>query len=130
MATWQDLVSYINNNYKVADQSGGMVKLIFEMDDLRSQVVLVSMATLAGGSEEWALVQSPFGKVGAVDLGAVLQYLSDVVCGGVARVGDLLTIRHAIPLADMSISEFERPLRLVMLTADTVEKMFVGGDAY
>lgn len=130
MATWEDLTGYIGNHYKVADQQDGLVKLIFEFDDLRSQVVIVSKATLAGGAEEWLLIQSPFAKVGAVDPNSVLEFMSDMVCGGLARIGDLLTVRHAVPLANLNINEFERPLHLVTFTADMLEKKFAGRDAF
>ncbi len=130
MATWQDLVGYIHANYKVAEHNGDFIKLIFDMGELRSQVVVVQNAALAGGAEQWALIQSPFAKLGAVDLAKVLDFLGDVVCGGVACLGDLLTVRHAVPLANLNINEFERPLHLVTFAADLIEKNFAGGDTF
>ncbi len=42
----------------------------------------------------------------------------------------LLTIRHSVPLLNLNINEFERPLALVTTTADRFERELTGGDRY
>jgi hypothetical protein len=42
----------------------------------------------------------------------------------------VLTIRHAVPLANLNINEFERPLSLVTNTADQLERQLTGADEY
>ena len=46
MASWGALNVYIHSNYKVADETPSLIKLIFEMPDERSQMVLVGRSTL------------------------------------------------------------------------------------
>lgn len=130
MATWQDLANYIRAHYKVAEEAPGMMKLIFDTGDLRSQVVMVWRVTLNDGAEEWLQIESPFAELGTVDLGRALQEVGQIVCGGLAIVGNVLTIRHAAPLENLNINEFERPLGLVTNTADRLEHILSGGDQF
>lgn len=130
MATWLDLMQYVRSNYKIADEQPGIVKMIFEMDNLRTQVVFLSRHTLMNGEEEWLLVESPFAEVNSVNLGQALEYVGDIVCGGLALTAGHLTIRHAVPLANLNVNEFERPLMLVTSSADRLEHSLTGSDKY
>ena len=130
MAAWTDLVGYIRSNYKMAEEQPDMVKLLFEVAGLRSQVVLLWHLTLAGGKEEWVQIESAIGEVGSVDLGRAVQEIGQTVCGGLATMGNLVTFRHAVPLLNLNINEFERPLELVTTTADHLERLLTGGDRY
>src|SRR5262245_43531013 len=127
MATWNDLVTYVHSNYKIADQNTNMIKLVFETGNLRSQVVVLWHVTLSNGTEEWVQIESPFGEFGSVDLSRALQEIGNTVCGGMAMAGNLVTFRHSIPLANLNINEFESPLALVTTTADRLERQLVGG---
>jgi hypothetical protein len=130
MASWGALNAYIHSNYKVADESQGMIKLVFELRDGRSQMVLVERSTLLEGLEEWAIIESPFGRIDQVDTRAAIREVGDNVCGGIASSGDFITFRHSVPLANLDPNEFERPLQLVTTTADRLEVMFSGGDVF
>jgi hypothetical protein len=130
MTSWNDLVQYVHNNYRVAEENGNMIKLVFETGGMRSQVVLVWHLTLDHGAEEWVQIESPFGEFGKVDLGAALQQIGNTVCGGMALAGNLVTFRHSLPLENLNINEFESPLALVTTTADSLEQAFTGGDRF
>jgi hypothetical protein len=131
MATWADLSSYVRKTYRVSDEGAGMIKLVFETDTLRSQAVILWHRTLADGEEEWVQIESPFGELGIINLGQALQAIGNTVCGGMALVGNLVTFRHAVPLLNLNINEFERPLTLVTTTADQLEKALnQGKDQY
>jgi hypothetical protein len=107
-----------------------MMKLIFDTGELRSQIVMVWRVTLDDGAEEWLQIESPFAELGTVDLGRALQEVGQIVCGALAIVGNVLTIRHAAPLENLNINEFERPLGLVTNTADRLEHILSGGDQF
>lgn len=130
MATWSDLMGYVRSNYRIADEQSGMVKMVFETENLRSQVVLLWHQTLRDGSEEWLQIESPFAELGSVNLQEALEEVGRTVCGGAAIVSSYVTIRHAVPLANLNINEFERPLTLVTSTADYLEQKLTGGDKY
>lgn len=130
MTTWNDLVEYVQNNYKITDQNPGMIKLVFETGNMRSQVVIVWHLTLSNSKEEWVQIESPFGELGALDLAEALKEIGSTVCGGMAVYGNLVTFRHSLPLANLNINEFESPLALVTTTADGLERQFTGGDRF
>jgi hypothetical protein len=130
MTTWNDLVEYVQSNYKITDQTPDMIKLVFETGSMRSQVVVLWHLTLTHGDEEWVQIESPFGELGTLDLTAALQQIGNTVCGGMALYGNLVTFRHSIPLENLNINEFESPLGLVTKTADTLERTFTGGDRF
>ncbi len=131
MATWTDLKAYIHNHYKIADERDDMIKLIFDMGGMRSQVVIVWHVQLSGNGEHWVQIESPFGELGSVDLNAALTAVGNTVCGGMALAGGtLVTFRHSVPLDDLSINEFEAPLALVTGTADRLEQALTGGDKF
>lgn len=52
------------------------------------------------------------------------------MCGGLAIVNDFLMVRHTVPLLNLNLNEFERPLLLVTTTADDLEQELVGGDRF
>jgi hypothetical protein len=130
MATWSDLIGYVRSNYKVSDEQPGMVKMVFETDNLRSQIVWLWRQTLMDGNEEWLQIESPFAEVGSVNLQAALEEVGRTVCGGAAIAANFITIRHAVPLVNLNINEFERPLILVTTTADHLEQKLIGGDKH
>jgi hypothetical protein len=129
MATWDELHSYIRVTYKVAEDTGTFMKLLFNVGGGRSQVVFVGRND-TGGGDSYATISSPFGTVGKLDLAAVLSELGEYVVGGAAVYGDLVVLRHSIPLDNLDPNEFEGPLHLVLNTADILEEKFVGGDDY
>jgi hypothetical protein len=130
MTAWPDLVKYVRANYKIADETPTSMKLIFDTGHLRSQVVMLWYETLGDGAEEWLQIESPFAEVDEVDVRKALTEIGRTVCGGLAVIGDVLTIRHAVPLANLNINEFERPLTLVTNTADRLEAQLAGGDRF
>lgn len=130
MATWADLKSYVRSNYKISDDQQDLIKLVFETGNLRSQVVLLCHVTLADGSEEWVQIESPFGELHSVNVVQALLEIGNTVCGGMSVVGDMVTFRHAVPLLNLNINEFERPLALVTSTADRLEQLLTGADRY
>jgi len=130
MATWGDVVTYVRSTYKIADEKPDAIKLVFEVGGLRTQVVMLWHLTLAGGSDEWVQIESPIGPIASVDLRRALETVGDTVCGGLGKLGDLVTFRHAVPLDNININELEVPLALVTSTADDLERKLVGGDQY
>lgn len=131
MATWSDLKAYVKNNYKIADEADDHIKLVFDMGNLRSQVVIVWHAQLANTDEHWVQIESPIGELGQVDVNAALQAVGDTLVGGLALFnGSVVTFRHSVPLDDLSINEFEVPLALVTGTADRLEQALTGGDRF
>ncbi|MDF8263098.1 hypothetical protein [Luteipulveratus flavus] len=130
MARWEDLAGYIRNTYKIKNDDGTFLELLFRLDNHRSQVVMVSRAQMPSSSQDWAIIASPFGSAAQVDLQIVLREASEYVAGGVVQYADMLCVKHAVPLGTLDVDEFEEPFELVMRTADALEAKFFGGDRF
>lgn len=131
MATWRDLRAIVKSSrYEITKDEPGMIQLIFDIDNGRSQVVYLWHRRLVKGTEDWLVIESAFAHIDEIDLGKALDEAGNMVCGGVVAVGDSLVYRHAVPLANLDVNEFRRPLELVTLAADRLEHRLGGGDAY
>jgi hypothetical protein len=130
MATWTDVVSYIRGNYRVQEVQENSIRMLFDLGDLRSQLVFIWHQSLLDGKEEWIQIESPIGPLDKIDLARAMKEVAHLVCGGLASTGEFLVNRHAVPLANLDINELERPLILVTATADRLEQSLVGGDSY
>ena len=129
MANWSNLKNYIQANYKIAEDKGQLISLIFALPGNRSQLVLVRHTTTGAGTE-FATISSAFAKSAEVDLGAALTELNDYVVGGAVINGEFAVVRHAVPLDALDAEDFEAPLQLVVSAADALEKMFAGSDEF
>ena len=121
MASWPELRAHIAARYTIALDGDRIVALDFRLPNGRTQRVSIAHHTLLDGSEDWAVVESAFAEKGSVDLDRVVSLAGTMVCGGIGLAGDMLTLRHAIPLANLEVNEFERPLLLVISSADELE---------
>jgi hypothetical protein len=132
VATWEELRQYIGMTQRVDTESGeDWVTFVLSTSADRLQQVFVSRITLSDGAEEWALIESPFGELDTVDLRRALEESSKLLPGGLGVFqGTLVTLRHALPLENMQVNEFERPLQLVTTAADQLEEALLGGDRF
>lgn len=129
MANWDDLRSFIFRNYEVESDEGSFVRLLLDVNDNRKQFVFVRF-TRNGAGRDWVLVESPVGDLRRVDLVKLLRQIEDKVCGALSLAGNMVTVRHAVPLDDMNVDEFEVPLWAVSATADELEASVSLQDSY
>jgi hypothetical protein len=130
MATWRDFTAFVKSSYDIAQEQQGMLQLIFDLEDGRSQAVYLWRRQLMKGTEDWLVIESPFAEVDRVNLQDALEEAGNLVCGGVVIVGKHLFYRHAVPLTNLDTNEFRRPLQLVTLAADRLEWKLAGEDSY
>lgn len=128
MATWSDVAQYLRSNYKIAEDNGTLLRLSFSLDDGRSQDIIVARGTMGSTSEEFAVIASFFAVAREVDIDAVLREASEYVVGGIVQYAEKLAVRHAVPLANLDLSELTGPFELVLLTADALEAKYTGTD--
>lgn len=128
MATWSDLMTYIRSNYKINEEDNGYCRLLFNVGDGRSQFVLLFHQRLSGGLEDWVEIQSPVGNATDLPLLDVLKDVGRMVVGGLSVEGDLALVKHSVPMANLDVNEFERPMQLLLRSADDLEKKYLGSD--
>ena len=130
MANWNDVVSYLNANYKCKEESSTMLSLHFDMGNDRSQVMWVE---LAGNDKigEFAKVSSAVGTSKDFNkLEAFCRAATPYVTGGIVIEGDLILVRDSFPLLNLDINELEAPLKVIIAAADRIESEITGGDDY
>lgn len=130
MATWNDVVSYLNANFKCKQESDSMVSLLFGMPGNRSQIVWVERA---GNDQvgEWASISSAVGSAkDTKKLANLCREAKRIVLGGIVIDGDFIMIRDSFPLINLDINELEVPLRVIVGAADVLESKITGGDDY
>lgn len=130
MATWRDFKAFVKSGYEIEQEETDMLQLLLEANGGRSQVVYLWHRRLMKGTEDWLVMESPFAEIGEADIATVLDRAGEMVCGGVVAIDGFAYFRHALPLENMDINEFERPLRLVTLSADRLEHQISGGDDF
>jgi hypothetical protein len=128
MATWESLRRYIKSNYHTSRDDIDVVGMVFNLDNGRSQQVLVRKLTL--GNAEWAEIATVVCKEEQIDPRDALLRNGEMVVGGLALVGDFVIFRHALPLADLDPSEFESPLGIAVGFGDKLERELSGADAF
>lgn len=123
MATWDELRAALGRAYEVTDLGVHALGLTFAVDDVRARSVLVSYAE-DSDRLAWAHLDAPVGPLDSIELASALDVIDRAICGGLSRIrlgsADYLTVRHSVPLANLDWDDLDRPLRLMVLTAEAV----------
>jgi hypothetical protein len=127
--TWADIVRHLTGNYKPERLSDSHYKLVFGLGGGRSQLAFVQRES-SRRDDHWCLLESPIGKVPDAKLRALLEAADEVICGGVVIADGRATYKHAFPVATFNPAYFDTALQTVALTADKLERKFVGGDEF
>ncbi|TCO55061.1 hypothetical protein [Actinocrispum wychmicini] len=131
MATWEDLVEFIQGEYRVVAKTQDEIRVEFEWEDEdRTQVMIIAREEL-DRKYEWVQILTPIGLAKDVNLHLLLESIghTTIACGA-AIMGDHVVLRHALPLENLDINEFTDPLALIAGAADNLEAEFWGGDNY
>ena len=131
MATWDDLVQFIQTEYRVVAKTPDEIRIEFEWEDEdRTQVMIVAREEL-DRKYEWVQILTPIGLAKNVDLHLLLEAIghTTIACGA-AVMGEHVVLRHSLPLENLDINEFVDPLTLIAGAADNLESEFFGGDDY
>ena len=130
MATWDELVNYIQQTYSVIDYKSGILTLAFKVHEERTQGVLLHREEPRDG-EEWAVIESAIGEISRIDVVEAVRVAGMLVCGGLAESGKgMLVLRHAMPIENLDANELERPLHHIAASADELERVLTGADEY
>src|SRR4051812_8666522 len=131
MATWADLVEFIQTEYQVVAKTTDEIRIEFSWEDEdRSQVMIITREVL-DRKFEWVQILTPMGLAKDVDLHRLMESIGEgTMIGGAAIMGEHVVLRHSLPLENLDINEFVDPLTLIAGTADNLESEFWGGDDY
>ena len=127
MATWQQVKSYIYANYNVSDDSGDMIRLMFETGNGRSQMVLIGHLDI--GEYSSIRFNSPFASWSNASPERVLR-ATESIGVGICSIGDYIVTTHSQLLATIDEAEIDWPMAYVTSTADKLEQQLGLGDAF
>jgi hypothetical protein len=129
MATWNEFRDFVAEHYTVMSSDEKRIVMGFNVSNGRTQTVFLWRQQLMG-TEEWVQIESPIGEINKKTAEKAIRAAEHMVVGGIGCSGDLLTLRHAIPLENFDKNEFERPVILVTSTADRFEADIFGTDKF
>lgn len=121
MASQQEAINFIKSNFVTETYNDGL-KLIFDLDEGRSQLVFVFV------DEFKVQYLSPFASIDDVTPKQALEANSEFSVGMQIVDNHLYVVKHVAPLADLDASEIAEGFELVANIADQLEKKLVGGD--
>jgi hypothetical protein len=130
VATWGQLTNYIRDTYQSATEDPNHLVLHFATGEDRSQLVHLFHQQLMDGQEHWVQIESIVCEATTEQIERSARVAGDAVCGAVAVVQNSVIFRHSVPLENLDVNEFERPLELVTTTADYIESLVTGADEY
>ena len=129
MAAWADLVRFVDRTYKYELLSDELLKLVFNVANLRSQVVFIEHA-FNDSQSEWCKVSSPIGKLDPSQIVYAAQRLGDMLLGGLTMEDDMVYVTTAIPLLNIDANEITDSIDGVVNIADKLESDILGTDEY
>jgi hypothetical protein len=128
---WGQLRQHVKSRFTVADEGDDFIAVVFGIDNgRRSQLASVNRVTLMDGAEEWAIIQSPVGRLADADTTVAVRAVEGLIVGGLARGLDMVMVRHAMLLTDFDEAEFDDVIVQVALVADGLEERLLGRDEF
>ena len=119
MANWTELKQFLYNNYKIDNDSGDVIRMLFDTGNGRSQFISVH------NFDPLVTFSAPFGKVSDIKPATVLK--SAVPVGG-WQVKDCYTRIHTSWIATLDELEVHAPIDALVTRADELEKELTGKD--
>ncbi|HEY2203864.1 MAG TPA: hypothetical protein VGH99_05230 [Pseudonocardia sp.] len=126
--TWTDLIGYVRFRYEIFQQTRDTLRFHLPIGDDRTQRVAVHHVESDGA--DWVLIESAVAWADEVDLRRLLELAGESVVGGVVVSEGVALFRHATSLADLSLTAFDAPFKLVVERADALEHQLTGQDRF
>jgi hypothetical protein len=121
MANWTELKQFLYNNYKIENDSGDSLRMLFDVGGGRSQFISVH------NFDPLVTFSAPFGKIKDIKPDVVLQHALPF---GVAQVGDVYTMIHTSWMATLDELEVHAPIDALVTRADELERELTGKDVF
>jgi hypothetical protein len=126
--SWIDLVGYVRVRYEIFQQTNGTLR--FHLPTSADRTQRVAVHHIEDDGTEWILIESAIARAEDVDLARLLELAGRSVIGGVVIVDGVALLRHATALADLTLTQFDHPFRLVADRADALEHELTGTDRF
>jgi len=129
MATWESLRQYIYSRYQVLEEQPGVLRMMFDVGDGRTQNVLVSGKNV--GAFEYMVIWTPICHESQISARDALVRNASMPIGSLGLVPDgTIILRHSAPLKDLEPDEFEVPLQAITQGGDMLERELAVADRF
>jgi hypothetical protein len=129
MATWETLRQHIYSRYQVTQEAPGVIQLMFDVGNGRSQNVFVSGKS--AGSFEYMSIWTPICHESQISARDALIRNATMPIGALGLMPDgTIILRYGAPLKDLDVDEFEVPLQGLTLSGDMLEQELSVGDRF
>ena len=128
MSNWTAVREHLRTTYKLEDDVGEFVSIVWGFPDDRSQKVVVR--TFKAFEQELVEIKSAFAKGATLDANALLARNAELPLGTIALSGDVYFVVYNTLLTDLSDSTLKLMMTEVATVADSLEKQFGTGDRY
>jgi hypothetical protein len=129
MATWESLREYIHSRYQVMEEQPGVLRMLFNVGDGRTQNVLVSGKSV--GAFEYMVIWTPICHESQISARDALVRNANMPIGSLGLVPDgTIILRHSAPLKDLEPDEFDVPLQAITQGGDMLERELAVADRF
>jgi len=129
MATWASLRQYIHSRYQVMEEQPGVLRMMFDVGDGRTQNVLVSGKSV--GAFEYMVIWTPICHESQISARDALVRNANMPIGSLGLVPDgTIILRHSAPLKDLEPDEFDVPLQAITQGGDMLERELAVADRF
>lgn len=128
MAAWNDLRQYIYSRYRVSQEAPGVIRLMFNLGNGRTQNVLVSGKQ--AGAFEYFVIWTPVCHESQISAREAMLRNATMSIGALGLVDGTVILRWSAPLKDLDPDEFDVPLQGLAIAGDMLEQEFSGADRF
>ncbi|SDO38024.1 hypothetical protein [Lentzea jiangxiensis] len=129
MTSWNEIVNYVRLRYEVLEETD--VWLRFRLDTGNGRTQQVSAHHVHESDVDWIEISSAVGRAEEIDLRRFLELAGVSLIGGAGVVDGIALLKHTVPLENLSVrEEFERPLALLVASADAFEHELTSSDHF
>ncbi|MEU4807375.1 hypothetical protein [Actinosynnema sp. NPDC023587] len=131
MTTWVNVINYVRSRYEVLEETDTWLRFRLDTEGGRTQQVAVHHVSDADGTA-WLEISSAVGRADAIDHARLLELAGTALVGGAAVVDGVALLKHTVLLEELGgvREEFERPLTLLVASADAFEHELTAADHF
>jgi hypothetical protein len=129
MPTWSEIQEHMRAKYKLEDDTGWEMSMVWTYDDGRSQKIRIRRYT-AFDDREMIELKSAFARKVDLDPVAMLRKNSELPLATVALDDELYIVVYNVLLRHLDLGDFDLLVSRVAAVADTLEEKYVRRDEF
>ena len=128
MSTWNDVREHLRKTYKLHDDEGEFVSMVWSFDSDRSQKVVIRSFTAF--DREMIEIKSAFAQEGQADATELLTRNAELPLGTIALAGNHYFVVYNTPVTHLSNADLELYMSRVAAVADVLEDQYAEADRF